>query len=76
MPLVEIPQDQKDEYYRWCDKFASSANLKESQNLPELVLGESLSKKHVKWTKQKSLLLRNNPHIKSFRRDKTYKDAY
>ncbi len=70
-PLSQMLGAQKDQYFKWYERFAMSVASVESQNLPELVLGEPLTKKHIKWTKRVQLLYGRESNIKTRKRSES-----
>jgi hypothetical protein len=55
-PLSAIPDEERRQLAEWYDRFAAASQETASLNQPELVLGEPLPAKHIKWTKRTQLL--------------------
>lgn len=51
-PLNEIPDDEQTQITLWYDRLAATAEDSVLANQPEVVLGSTLPRKHIKWTKQ------------------------
>lgn len=65
MRLADIPIAQKAEFTRWYKELAHTSSNRHPENLPELILGEPLSDKYVKWTKRVQLLYGREENVKS-----------
>ncbi len=64
MPLSHISNQEKSQVSQWVKTLIKTGSL-ERHNLPELILGASLSRKYVKWTKQIDSLYRREKYVKS-----------
>lgn len=55
-PLKAVSHEERESLLEWYERFANAPQHADSLNQPELVLGEPLPSRYVKWTKRTQLL--------------------